>query len=164
MVGTKAGDTFILAFEDVQSAWRQGVWLGTEGILRVNGSEAPQVVVWSDTSPATIDLDVVVTDGWLRLYNIWDSGRDLSEHESQAATSGMLVDERAANGRRYRCNDIGLRRGPTSSSSRSRGLTPPTREVPIASGRSLPRKNRATAQNGVVTPQALRRVVESPLA
>ena len=48
--------------------------------------------------------DVVKTDGLLRIYNIWLSGR-FPGHESQSATSGCVVDE-VEGDRIYRCNDI----------------------------------------------------------
>ena len=50
-------------------------------------------------------MSVVATDGWLRLYNIWDSGRGLGPFESQSYTSGMLV-TRQGDWLRYGCADI----------------------------------------------------------
>lgn len=103
----RSGDVFEVAFEQVHSEWRQGVWLGTEGCLEVNGVESSQFVLWQDTAPDKVQVRVLKSDGCLRLYNVWDSGRGLSDHESQSATSGMLVEEEPGGGRRYRCNDIG---------------------------------------------------------
>lgn len=108
VIETAAGETFRLTFESSTSAWRQGVWLATEGELSVSNIIAAQVVLWSDSAPGTVDVLVRVTDGLLRFYNVWDSGRGLGPHESLSATSGMLVEEDAAGVRRYRCNDIGL--------------------------------------------------------
>ena len=58
-------------------------------------------------APSTVHIRVVEGDGKLRHYSLWDSGRGISDHESQSATSGMVVDTTADGARRYRCNDIG---------------------------------------------------------
>lgn len=100
-----SGETFRLTFEDSADRWRQGVWVATDGTLRANGEEAAQFVFWQDTAPPSVRLEVLATDGLLRLYNVWDSGRGRSR-ESQSATSGMLR-EAVKDGYRYRCNDIG---------------------------------------------------------
>ena len=102
-----SGDQLQVAFEAVNSPWRQGVWLGTDGILQVNGKDSSQVVLWSDTAPGRVEIEISETDGKLRLYNIWDSGRGIRDHESQSATSGMLVEQLGNRSYRYRCNDIG---------------------------------------------------------
>ena len=65
------------------------------------------LVLWSDMSPTTVDIRVGQTDGRLRVYNVWDSGRALGL-ESLMATSGMMKDEPSAETLRYRCNDIGV--------------------------------------------------------
>lgn len=96
-----------VSFESVNSNWRQGVWLATDGILRVNEVEAPQLVLWQDTAPAVVDVDVIETDGILRFHNVWDSGRARGHHESHSATSGMLVEPAGEDTYRFRCNDIG---------------------------------------------------------
>lgn len=101
----RGGDTFLLTFEDSAERWRQGVCLATSGTLRAKGEEAAQFVLWQDTAPPTVRLEVIQTDGLLRLYNVWDSGRGRSR-ESQSATSGMLR-QPVGRGYRYRCNDIG---------------------------------------------------------
>ena len=103
-VPCSAAGEFLLVFEAVSARWRQGVWLATDGLLRVGDSESPQIVLWQDTAPATVHLQVVSTDGLLRLYNVWDSGRGRTV-ESQSATSGMLR-EKIPTGWRYRCSDI----------------------------------------------------------
>jgi hypothetical protein len=99
------GSTFRLVFESAEPRWRQGVWLGVEGDLEIAGQTSSQVVVWRDTAPPFVDIVVrSTTDGLLRLYNVWDSGRGYGR-ESQAATSGMLR-EPTSLGFRYRCSDI----------------------------------------------------------
>ena len=102
------GDEVVVTFDSANERWRQGVWLGTEGLLRVGDYTGAQVVLWRDAAPRAVPLEVLGTDGLLRLYNVWDSGRGLGPYESQSATSGMLVEEVSGGRRSYRCNDIGL--------------------------------------------------------
>lgn len=83
------------------------MWLATEGELEVNGVRSSQLVPWQDTAPSMVHVRVVEGDGKLRLYNVWDSGRGISDHESQSATSGMVVEAAADGARRCRCNGIG---------------------------------------------------------
>jgi hypothetical protein len=96
-----AGQTAQVRFLETASAWRQGIWIGTEGLLEVAGARDSQLILWTDTAPSEVRVFVIETDGWLRFYNIWDSGRGLSPYESHSATSGMLV-----SGLRYACSDI----------------------------------------------------------
>jgi hypothetical protein len=102
-----AGQTITLEFEHVAPRWRQGVFLATVGTLRVGRTGSPSLVVWSDSSPKVLRIDVEETRGRLILYNVWDSGRG-RRWESQSATSGMVVDQLADGSRRYSCTDIGF--------------------------------------------------------
>jgi hypothetical protein len=79
----------------------------TDGVLRVAGVEAPQLDIWTDTAPSAVEVECVATDGLLRFYNIWQSGRRPGV-ESRSATSGMLVENLGDGWRRYSCNDIAL--------------------------------------------------------
>lgn len=107
VVEVREGDELTITFEESHSDWRQGVWIATTGALEANAVSAAQLTLWRDTAPASVRLRVIATDGLLRLYNVWDSGRGIQEHESQSATSGMVIQELPDGGRRYRCNDIG---------------------------------------------------------
>ena len=101
VVQVGVGDVAVVRFHGTASPWRQGVWLATEGYLEVAGQRTPQVVLWTDTAPEEVHVSIVQTDGLLRFYNVWDSRRGLWSFESQAATSGMVLD-----GGVYRCSDI----------------------------------------------------------
>lgn len=101
------GDEISIVFESVNSPWHQGVWLATTGQLETNGVVSSQFTLWRDTASEVVRMRVLESDGKLRLYNVWDSGRGIRDHESQSATSGMLVEAPSANLWRYRCNDIG---------------------------------------------------------
>ena len=107
VVPVAVGDRVRLSFESTDSPWRQGVWLGTRGALVIGATESPQVVVWGDSVSEPVVIEIACTDGFLRLYNVWDSGRGFGEFESQSYTSGMRLHSHA-NGTRYECNDIGL--------------------------------------------------------
>jgi hypothetical protein len=101
-----AGDRFLLTFETVDPRWRQGVWLAVEGELVIEDVTFSQVVLWRDTAPDQVQLEVRSTsDGLLRLYNVWDSGRGHGRWESQSHTSGM-ISEVVTGGQRYHCSDI----------------------------------------------------------
>ena len=106
-IEVRSGQTVSLTIESANSPWRQGVWLATQGELSVAGTTSPQFVLWSDTSPSHIEIEVRTTDGLLRIYNVWDSGRHLGPFESQSATSGMVVETMPDGSSRYSCNDIG---------------------------------------------------------
>jgi hypothetical protein len=99
-------ETLRITFTSRSGDWRQGIWMAVDGELEVAGQRASQFEIWTDTAPPASDVQVVrTTDGLLRLYNIWDSGRG-HRRESQSATSGMLK-ETADRTTTYRCNDIG---------------------------------------------------------
>jgi len=100
----REGERIALTFEGSQVGGRHGAWLMTDMGLEVNGAKCPCTCLWFDTAPAVVDITIRTGDGRLHVYNIWDSGAGTN---SQAWTSGMLVEE-LPNGRRYRCNDIGL--------------------------------------------------------
>ncbi len=101
------GQRVTLTFERVGPRWRQGVFLATTGSLAIAGTSSPQRVLWSDTAPRSVAIEVAETDGRLVLYNVWDSGRG-RHHESQSDTSGMFVEALADGSIRYSCTDIGL--------------------------------------------------------
>lgn len=94
-----------LVFEAWGDTSRHGVWLATEGTLVVNGYSSPSMDIWTDTAQREVAIQVYSSTGHLHLYNIWNS-KEVGR-QSQSYTSGMLV-EQLANGRRYRCSDIGF--------------------------------------------------------
>jgi hypothetical protein len=101
------GQLIRLTFEGGASSWRQGVRVATRGTLRANNVSAPQLDLWPDTAPPTVEIAFESSDGLLRVYNIWQSGRRPGV-ESQSHTSGMLVEPLPDGSRRYQCNDIGF--------------------------------------------------------
>ena len=101
------GQLIRLTFESGASPWRQGVRVATEGTLLANDVTAPQLDLWRDTAPPAVEIACEASDGLLRIYNIWQSGRRPGV-ESQSHTSGMLVEDLPDGSRRYKCNDIGF--------------------------------------------------------
>jgi len=100
------GQAIRITFEEMKSEWRQGIWLKTDQGITVNGQACPSVVLWYDTAPREVECVCSTADGCLSVYNVWDA-RDGKGRQSQAWSSGMVVED-LANGRRYRCNDIGF--------------------------------------------------------
>ena len=98
------GDTVKLKWKSVNSPWRQGVWMGSDLGLIVNGIQSKSIDVWVDNSPKEVEVIVNTSNGILNIYNIWDTGRGRG---SQSYTSGMLVEVDASGIRHYRCSDFG---------------------------------------------------------
>lgn len=87
--------------------WPSGVWIGTEGAFRIDGTRASQLECWMPEKGGTVEFDVEETDGLLRLYNIWDSGRGIKPYESLAYTTGMLRRDLDDHTIEYRCHHLG---------------------------------------------------------
>ena len=108
VIPVREGETLRVTFQSTASTWRQGLWLGVNGDLEIDGVRGDQFEVWTDNAPPSFEAKVVRTeDGLLRLYNIWDSGRG-RRRESQSATSGMLKEVRNDGAILYRSSDIGV--------------------------------------------------------
>ena len=107
-VPVRAGDVVDVEIERARTDWPQGIWFGTEGLLEVAGTRAPQLTIWTQTAPPAFAIDVVHTAGALHFYNVWDSGRGIKPRESQGASSGMVLLDESDGRRRYGCSDIGL--------------------------------------------------------
>lgn len=99
-------ETLRLVFESQNSIWRQGVWLKTDSGVIIGRTHCPSAVLWMDTAPTEVYFTCFTSDGFLSIYNKWDSKRGLGS-ESQSISSGMLIEE-LGKGRRYKCNDIGF--------------------------------------------------------
>lgn len=96
-----------VTFVSAGSPWRQGVWIGTEGAFLVDGRNASQLELWMGAEGETVEFDVEETDGVLRLYNIWDSGRGIKPYERLAFTTGMVRRDAGDHAIEYRCHNLG---------------------------------------------------------
>ncbi len=94
-----------LVFESVNAKWRQGVRLKCAGTFRINGQNIPGTggfVLWRDTAPDSVDVELIDGAPTVTVYNVWDTG-DGTIH-SWHNGAAMIVEE-LSDGRRYRCND-----------------------------------------------------------
>jgi hypothetical protein len=101
------GTVLTLRFESAADDRRHGIWLATEGLLRVQDVEADQLVLWIDTAPKEVRILVRRTDGLVRMYNVWtpDVGPG---YRSQSDYSAMRRQELEDGWVRYSCSDFGL--------------------------------------------------------
>jgi hypothetical protein len=96
------GQRIRLTFESVNSEWRQGVYLLSDGGFEVEGAETKTAVFWSDAAPDVIELSVKTKRGSFVVKNVWDAGNGVMH--SWRGGAAMIVDP-TPSGRRYRCND-----------------------------------------------------------
>jgi hypothetical protein len=101
------GDALIFRFDRVNSPRRQGIWLGTMGSLEIESETSPQFVLWHDTAPPEVRVEVFETDGTLRFYNCFMEPPDPS-HLAHVKGSGMVTDETSDGWTTYSCNDVGV--------------------------------------------------------
>lgn len=99
----KNGQFLRVIFEGVNAEWRQGVHLKTDGDFIVNNKTVKKaVVLWHDTAPREVLLQVHTKKGECWIKNVWDTGNGVMDSWHNGAA--MIVEE-IATGKRYRCND-----------------------------------------------------------
>ncbi len=92
-----------VSFIAVNSEWRQGVSLTTEGLFEVAGQKIKRgLALWQDTSPREVEIVVTSKSGKVQIKNIWDTGNGVVESWHNGAA--MIVDS-VGEVRHYRCND-----------------------------------------------------------
>lgn len=97
------GQKLKVTFVTVNSDWRQGVRIDTDGSLDVDGETIKKaVLLWYDTAPHEVPITVYTKKGELWVKNVWDTGRGIVESWHNGAA--MIVEE-IPNGRLYKCND-----------------------------------------------------------
>ncbi len=97
------GQRLRVVFEAVNAEWRQGVYMTTDGTFLVNDQVVKKaVVLWNDTEPREVVLEVRTKEGDCWVKNVWDIGDGFTDSWHNGAA--MIVEE-TASGRRYRCND-----------------------------------------------------------
>ncbi len=97
---------FRLVFEACNGKWRQGVSLK----IRLKNSKFQvhdeiiknQIVLWQDTAPQTVEIEIIGKASTIEVKNVWDFGDGVMESWHNGAA--MIV-ETVPTGRRYRCND-----------------------------------------------------------
>lgn len=92
-----------LVFEERKGEWRQGVSLRFEGKFKVNGQIIRRgIVLWQDSAPQTVELEVVGKPASIEVKNVWDVGDGVIHSWHNGAA---MIIEPLPDGRRYRCND-----------------------------------------------------------
>lgn len=95
--------TIKLTFVSVNSDWRQGVHLHTDGTFEANGQTIKKaILLWQDTAPRECIFTVHTKNGELLMWNVWDTGDGVTHSGHNGAA--MIVEE-LPNGRLYKCND-----------------------------------------------------------
>ena len=99
----KNGQSLKVIFESVSAEWRQGVHLSTDGNFIVNNMTVKKsVVLWQDTAPKEVLLQIHTKKGECWIKNVWDTGNGVMDSWHNGAA--MKVEE-IGSGKRYRCND-----------------------------------------------------------
>lgn len=99
----KDGQFLRVIFESVKAEWRQGIRLKTDGEFIVNNKTIKKaVVLWHDTAPREVLLQVHTKKGDCSIKNVWDTGNGVMDSWHNGAA--MIVEE-VPTGKRYRCND-----------------------------------------------------------
>ena len=95
--------TLRVTFESCNSEWRQGVAIGFSGSVKVNGHVLRKgIVLWHDTAPHAIDLQLIGDVHNIEIRNVWDLGDGVMQSgHNGAAMIVVPVDQ----GRKYECND-----------------------------------------------------------
>jgi hypothetical protein len=97
------GQELKVTFESVNSDWRQGVALTTDGGFVVNKQTIRKsVVLWHDTAPKEVSVIIQTKKGQCQIKNVWDTGNGVMHSWHNGAA--MIVEELGCV-RRYRCND-----------------------------------------------------------
>jgi hypothetical protein len=92
-----------LTFESIGSDWKQGVILKADGEFIVAGRTIRnQVIFWYHTAPKEITLSLKSQQGYVEVYNAWDTGDGCVHSWHNGAA---MWTEKIEKGRRFHCND-----------------------------------------------------------
>jgi hypothetical protein len=92
-----------LIFEEVNSQWRQGVVLETKGYFIIDGHKFKNsIVLWQDTAPQEVNINVDTKTKEIIIYNVWDVGNGITHYWHNGAA--MYI-EHTHKERQYFCND-----------------------------------------------------------
>lgn len=100
---TEGATRLRLVFETCNGEWRQGVGLRIDGKFKVHGQTINKgIVLWHDTAPQIVELEVPSKVSTVEVKNVWDVGDGVIHSWHNGAA--MIV-EPLPSGRRYHCND-----------------------------------------------------------
>lgn len=97
-------DRLIIEFQSAEGRYRQGIMLKTDGRFVINAQEIRKAaVLWQDTAPDTVTVDVHSQNGEVLVYNVWDHGDGVTQAWHNGAA--MVVEDLGSGMKRYSCND-----------------------------------------------------------
>ncbi|MFV9653751.1 hypothetical protein ACNFCK_02430 [Pseudomonas sp. NY15366] len=98
------GEKLRVSLLSSDSPWKQGIKLNAKGSIHVAGQTLKNgVLLWEDTMPKEVVLQVEAKDGLLQVSNAWDTGDGVTHSWYNGAAMYVEFEE---NGRRiYHCND-----------------------------------------------------------
>lgn len=93
----------LLSFNETNSSWRQAVVLETKGYFKIEGEKySNSIILWEDTAPKELIIDIYSKDKLVLIYNAWDIGNGVVHYWHNGAA--MQISE-VEKGRKYLCND-----------------------------------------------------------
>lgn len=93
-----------IVFKEANSEWRQGVVIETKGTFEVAGKSIKNsVILWYDSAPTEVSLDVNSKNNEIIIYNVWDVGNGTVHYWHNGAA--MWVQQIDDDLRLYHCND-----------------------------------------------------------
>lgn len=96
-----------IEFVEVKSAMKQGIILKTKGdFIFDNGEIVPfRPVLWENTAPKKIELQIKSKNKELLIYNVWDEGNGTMQYWHNWAAMEVIKKGKV---RTYYCNDGSL--------------------------------------------------------
>ncbi len=91
-------------FIEINGIWKQGIVLKTKGYFRIKGlpKVLNSIVLWQDTAPKELMIEIFSESFELLVYNVWDTGNGAIQNWH----NGAAMEIRISNGKRiYFCND-----------------------------------------------------------
>ncbi|MFY9308196.1 MAG: hypothetical protein WAQ28_04010 [Bacteroidia bacterium] len=102
-ISVKENQKIKISFDEINSEWRQGIVIKTKGTIVVNGKEIKNsIVLWYDTAPKEINIQIKSKNNEIIIYNVWDVGNGTMHYWHNGAA--MWV-EKKENVVTYHCND-----------------------------------------------------------
>ncbi len=68
-------DKIVACFESVNSSWKQGLKLSTQGSFEVAGQKIPNMIIlWHHTAPPGVIIFIETRENDVQICNVWDTG------------------------------------------------------------------------------------------
>jgi hypothetical protein len=99
----RPGSALLLVFVSSSKSRRQGIRIKANGDLVVAGQKLKDIVLWSDTAPTRVDIQLGAKVTELKVWNCWANSDGAMDAWHNGA--GMIASAKAAGVREYNCND-----------------------------------------------------------